>query len=53
MKRQKKVNRLNNEAVIKRLRAMNPGLNKDFGVSKIGVFGSYARSEQEKDSPPR
>jgi predicted nucleotidyltransferase len=50
MKRQKKVNRLNNEAVIKRLRAMNPGLNKDFGVSKIGVFGSYARSEQEKDS---
>jgi predicted nucleotidyltransferase len=48
--KKKKVSRLNDEVVIKHLRAMNPGLNKDFGVSKIGIFGSYARNEQEKDS---
>ncbi|NIM12243.1 MAG: hypothetical protein GTO45_09030 [Candidatus Aminicenantes bacterium] len=38
------------DAVIKRLKAMNHQLNKDFGVSKIGIFGSYARGNYDKDS---
>jgi uncharacterized protein len=36
--------------IIKQLQKMNSQLNQDFGVSKMGVFGSYARGEQKKDS---
>ncbi len=51
MKRQKKDKfRMADDAVIKRLKAMNHQLNKDFGVSKIGIFGSYARGNYDKDS---
>ena len=36
--------------VIKRLKNLNQQLNQDFGVSKIGVFGSYARGKEKKNS---
>ncbi len=36
--------------VIKQLKNLNQQLNKDFGVSKMGVFGSYARGKEEKNS---
>ena len=36
--------------IIKRLKDMNSQLNKDFGVSKIGVFGSYASGEEKESS---
>ena len=36
--------------IIKRLKDMNPQLNQDFGVSKIGVFGSYASGEEKESS---
>lgn len=36
--------------IIKQLKNLNQQLNKDFGVSKIGVFGSYARGKEEKNS---
>ena len=36
--------------VIKQLKTLNQQLNKDFGVSKIGVFGSYARGKEKKNS---
>ncbi|MCP5107751.1 MAG: nucleotidyltransferase family protein [bacterium] len=29
---------------------MNQQLNRDFGVSKIGVFGSYARGDEKRSS---
>jgi len=32
------------------LKSMNRQLSTDFGVSRIGVFGSYARGEQERNS---
>lgn len=38
------------DAVIKRLKTMDKLLNRDFGVSKIGVFGSYAVGGEKKDS---
>jgi predicted nucleotidyltransferase len=38
------------EALIHRLKNINHQLSKDFGVSRIGIFGSYARGEQNKDS---
>jgi predicted nucleotidyltransferase len=36
--------------VIKRLKSVNSQLNKNFGVSKIGIFGSYSRGEEKKGS---
>ena len=38
------------EDVIQRLKNLNPQLNKNFGVSRLGVFGSYARGEEQKNS---
>lgn len=37
-------------AIAKRLKDIDHQLNRDFGVSKIGVFGSYARGEEKGDS---
>jgi hypothetical protein len=38
------------EAVKAELRAMLPELRERFGVSYLGVFGSWARGEQTPDS---
>jgi uncharacterized protein len=51
MKKQKKERSADSvDHVIRRLRNINLQLNRDFGVSKIGIFGSYARNAQGKDS---
>ena len=51
MKKQKKERSTTGEAhIIRRLKNINYQLNRDFGVSKIGIFGSYARNAQGKDS---
>ncbi len=36
--------------VIEHLRKLKPMLEKEFGVSYIAVFGSYARKENKKES---
>lgn len=46
MKKKKSID----EAVVRRLKNMRPQLNKDFGVSKIGIFGSYSRGEEKINS---
>jgi predicted nucleotidyltransferase len=46
MKKKKAIN----ETVIRRLKNLVPRLNKDFGVSKIGIFGSYSRGEEKINS---
>jgi len=33
-----------------KLKNMQPELHKKYGVSKIGVFGSFSRGEEVKDS---
>lgn len=38
------------DAVTKRLREMASQLDRDYGVSRIGIFGSYARGEARSDS---
>ena len=51
MKKQKKDRSTDSvDHVIRRLRNINLQLNRDFGVSKIGIFGSYARNEQGRES---
>lgn len=37
-------------AIVKRLKDMDQRLNRDFGVSRIGIFGSYARGEERGSS---
>jgi predicted nucleotidyltransferase len=32
------------------LQKLYPNLQKEFGVKKLGIFGSYARNEQQADS---
>ncbi len=39
-----------NPVVVKRIKTLRPQLNKDFGVSKIGLFGSYSRGEEKGNS---
>lgn len=48
--RKNKHSRLSNDTVVKRLRDLNLQLNREFGVSRIGIFGSYARGEARKGS---
>ncbi|MBN2895456.1 MAG: nucleotidyltransferase family protein [Campylobacterales bacterium] len=36
--------------LISRLKAMKPELNDQFGIEKIGLFGSYARDEATENS---
>lgn len=35
----------NREAVLQELRRLKPDLEKRYGVTKIGIFGSFARNE--------
>ncbi len=39
-----------NAAIENKLKELKPFLSKKYFVEKIGYFGSYARSEQNKDS---
>lgn len=41
---------LSQREIIKRLRADKPFLSQEFGVVSIGLFGSYAKGEQDMDS---
>jgi predicted nucleotidyltransferase len=51
MKKRKQSNlSLPDESVIDKLRSMHGQLNKDFGISKIGIFGSYIRGDYNKNS---
>jgi hypothetical protein len=38
------------EEIIERLRRARPQLAREFGVTRIAVFGSYARGEQGAES---
>ena len=38
------------EAVLRNLRRLKPALERQYGVTKIGVFGSFARNEIHRDS---
>ena len=41
---------LNSEEVISELRSLLPKLSQDYGVKKIGIFGSVARNEARPES---
>jgi predicted nucleotidyltransferase len=41
---------VNREEVIQRLKEVKPLLREEFGVVKIGLFGSVARGESSKES---
>ena len=41
---------LNRNEIIRRLTSEFPFINKNFGIKKIGLFGSYARDEGMPDS---
>ncbi len=38
------------EAVLQELRKLKPDLERQYGVTKIGIFGSFARNETHGDS---
>ena len=40
----------NREAILRELRRMKPDLEQRYGVTKIGIFGSFARNEIREDS---
>jgi uncharacterized protein len=40
----------NRETVLQELRRLKPDLEKRYGVTKIGIFGSLARNEIREDS---
>lgn len=40
----------NRETILQELRRLKPGLEKQYGVTKIGIFGSFARNEIHRDS---
>jgi uncharacterized protein len=40
----------NRETVLQELRKLKPDLEKQYGVTKIGIFGSFARDEIREDS---
>lgn len=40
----------NRETILKELRRIKPDLAKLYGVTKIGIFGSFARNEIREDS---
>ena len=40
---------LNKQTIIGELKQLKPSIEK-FGVTKLGLFGSYARNEQQDDS---
>jgi hypothetical protein len=39
-----------NNKVIKKLKDLDARLNEEFGVHRIGIFGSYARGEEREGS---
>lgn len=41
---------LDREHIIEFLRSQKPYLKKEFGITQIALFGSYARNEQQEDS---
>lgn len=40
----------NRETILQELRRLKPDLEKQYGVTKIGIFGSFARNEIHRDS---
>ena len=40
----------NRETILQELRRLKPDLEQRYGVTKIGIFGSFARSEIHRDS---
>jgi predicted nucleotidyltransferase len=40
----------NRETVLQELKKLKPDLERQFGVTKIGIFGSFARNEIKRDS---
>ncbi len=40
----------NRETVLQELRRLKPDFEKRYGVTKIGIFGSFARNEIREDS---
>ncbi|MCX5809413.1 MAG: nucleotidyltransferase domain-containing protein [Proteobacteria bacterium] len=40
----------NRETVLQELRRLKPGLEQRYVVTKIGIFGSFARNEIHRDS---
>jgi len=40
----------NRETILRELRRIKPDLAKLYGVTKIGIFGSFARNEIREDS---
>jgi len=41
---------LNRESILAELRQLKPKLNKLYGVSRLGLFGSFARDEAKAES---
>ncbi|MFC1617366.1 nucleotidyltransferase family protein [Candidatus Margulisiibacteriota bacterium] len=41
---------LNKQNIIKRIESQSSHLRQDFSVNKIGLFGSFERGEQKKNS---
>jgi uncharacterized protein len=44
------MNIINREAVLQELQKLKPDLEKRYGVTKIGIFGSFARNEIREGS---
>jgi len=40
----------NRETVLQELRRLKPDFAKQYGVTKLGIFGSFARNEIREDS---
>lgn len=40
----------NRETILQELRKLKPDLEKQYGVTKIGIFGSFARNDIRDDS---
>jgi uncharacterized protein len=40
----------NRDAVLKNLRILKPSLEKRYGITRIGIFGSFARNDIRDDS---
>jgi hypothetical protein len=40
----------NRETILQELRRLKPELEQRYGVTKIGIFGSFARNEIHRDS---
>lgn len=40
----------NRETILQELRRLKPDLEQQYGVTKIGIFGSFARNEIHRDS---